>query len=71
MQGMNAMTDTLQNMITGANTNNLFMQCDAPIRDAFCPLPEGFTTRQCRREELIVWKTMWAQGKYMDFVDYY
>jgi GNAT superfamily N-acetyltransferase len=58
-------------MIDGANSNNLFMQCDKPYQEAFKPLPEGFTARLCRRDELIVWKTMWAQGKYMDFVDYY
>jgi len=65
------MTDTLQEMIAGANSNNLFMQCDEPNPEAFRPLPDGFTSRLCKREELIIWMTMWAQGKYMDFVSYY
>jgi len=65
------MADTLQDMIAGANSNNLFMQCDTPNQGAFRSLPKGFTTRLCRRDELIIWKTMWAQGKYMDFVNYY
>ena len=65
------MTNILQNMIDGANSNNLFMQCDEPNRNAFSSLPKGFTPRLCRRDELIIWKTMWAQGKYMDFVNYY
>jgi len=65
------MADTLQDMISGANSNNIFMQCDKPNLDAFRPLPKGFSARLCRRDELIIWKTMWAQGKYMDFVNYY
>lgn len=65
------MTDTLQKMIEGANSNNLFMQCDKPNHNAFRALPKKFASRLCRRNELIVWKTMWAQGKYMDFVNYY
>jgi len=64
------MNDKLQDMIVGANSNNLFMQCDEPNLNAFSPMPKGFTTRLCRRDELIVWKTMWAQGEYMDFVNY-
>ncbi|MDR0490819.1 MAG: hypothetical protein LBH28_06210 [Oscillospiraceae bacterium] len=46
------MADLLQEMIEDANSNNLFMQCDAPDRGAFRFLPNGFTTRLCRREEL-------------------
>ena len=65
------LTEALQEMIDGANSNNLFMQCDIPSDTAFRPLPEKFASRLCRRDELIVWKTMWAQGKYMDFVNYY
>jgi len=65
------MSDTLQDMIAGANSNNLFMQCDKPNLCAFRPLPKGFTARLCKREELVIWKEMWAQGKYMDFVNYY
>jgi GNAT superfamily N-acetyltransferase len=58
-------------MIVGTNSNNIFMQCDKPNLSAFQPLPEGFAVRFCKRDELIVWKTMWAQGQYMEFVDYY
>ena len=65
------MADTLQKMINAANSNNLFMQCDTPNEAAFRPLPQGFMTRLCNRDEIIVWKEMWAQGKYMDFVNYY
>ena len=61
----------LQKMIEGANSNNLFMQCDTPNQKAFCPLPKGFTSRLCKRDEIIIWKEMWAQGKYMDFVNFY
>ena len=65
------MSDALVDMIEGANSNNLFFQCDAPDLAAFRALPDGLSARLCRRDELIVWKEMWAQGKYMDFVDYY
>jgi len=65
------MSDKLETMIDGANSNNLFMQCDTPNLDAFRSMPKGFATRLCRRDELIVWKTMWAQGEYMEFVDYF
>jgi GNAT superfamily N-acetyltransferase len=63
--------DSLNEMIEGANSNNLFMQCNTPDHSAFRFLPDGFTARLCKREELIIWKAMWAQGKYMDFVNYY
>ena len=65
------MTEKLHEMIAGANSNNLFMQCDIPDQNAFRQLPKGFTVRCCMRDELIIWKTMWAQGEYMDFVNYY
>ena len=65
------MAESLKTMIDGANSNNLFMQCDKPNPAAFCPLPEGFSVRLCRRDELELWKEMWAQGKYMDFVNHY
>jgi len=65
------MADTLNDMITGANTNNLFMQCDEFNHNAFSPLPESFSARNCRYDELNAWKTMWAQGEYMEFVDYF
>ena len=65
------MEDSLQQMIAGAGSDNLFMQCETPQRNAFRPLPEGFSTRLCRRDELVFWKTMWAQGQYMEFMDYF
>ena len=61
------MADSLQNILSG----DLFMQCDMPNKSAFCQLPSGFSTRLCKREELITWKTIFAQGEYMDFVNRY
>ena len=61
------MADSLQDMLAG----DLFMQCDTPNQSAFRPLPSGFSIRLCRREELIIWKTIFAQGEYMDFVNQY
>ena len=61
------MADTLQDVLAG----DLFMQCDTPKQSAFRPLPNGFSVRLCRREELITWKTIFAQGAYMDFVNQY
>ena len=61
------MADTLQDVLAG----DLFMQCDTPNQSAFRPLPSGFSVRPCRREELIIWKTIFAQGEYMDFVNQY
>ena len=61
------MTDTWQEVSAG----DLFMQCDAPNLSAYRPLPKGFSARCCRRDELFAWKTMWAQGEYMDFIDQY
>lgn len=37
---------------------NLFMTCDRIDRGAFAALPEGFTVRACRPDELDVWKRM-------------
>jgi len=65
------MTSTLQDMVAAANENNLFLQCDAPNLKAFRPMPKGFSTRLCRQGELGIWKDIWAQGKYLDFVDWY
>jgi len=62
---------TLQEMIAGANENNIFMQCDEPNRNAFRSLPVGFMTRFCKQNELEVWKFMWAQGDYMEFITHY
>jgi len=56
------MNDNLQTMIECANSNNLFMQCNMADEGAFRPLPKGFTSRLCRRDEISIWKEMWAQG---------
>ena len=61
------MAETLQEMIVDTNENNLFLQCNEPNRNAFRPMPKGFTTRLCRKDELGIWKEIWADGKYMDF----
>ena len=62
------MSDISKEILEG----DLFMQCDTPNTSAFSVLPEGFFVRACKRDELIIWKTIFAQGEYMDFVnDYY
>jgi GNAT superfamily N-acetyltransferase len=51
---------------------NLFMQCDAPNKDAFRALPDGYSFRLCRRDELEVWKRIVAEEQYVDYVtDFY
>jgi len=35
---------------------NIFMQCDTPDKDAFSKLPDGYSFRLCRRDELDIWK---------------
>ena len=42
-----------------------------PNLNAFRPMPNEFTTRLCRKDELHIWKEIWAGGKYMDFVNWY
>ena len=37
---------------------NIFMMCEALNRDALSELPAGFSVRNCRREELDIWKAM-------------
>ena len=61
------MADSLQDVLAG----DLFMQCDTPNQSAFRPLPSGFSVRLCQREELNIWKTIFAQGEYIDFVNQY
>jgi GNAT superfamily N-acetyltransferase len=61
------MTWTLDDILA----SNLFMQCDTPNQKAFSSLPDGFTIRLCRRNELAIWKDIFAQGEYIDFVNYY
>ena len=65
------MDNELSDMIAAVDSDNLFLQCRALKPDALRPLPAGFTARLCRQEELALWKDIWAQGKYMDFVNYY
>jgi len=65
------MPDSLLEQISGANSNNLFMQCESLNRAAIRPLPAGYSFRLCRPDELEIWKESWAQGKYMDFVNHY
>lgn len=61
------MADISQELLAG----HLFMQCDTPNQNAFRPLPNGFSTRLCRPDELPTWKYMWAQGQYMEFINQY
>jgi GNAT superfamily N-acetyltransferase len=64
-------SDSLQEQIAGANSNNLFMQCEKLNLNAVRPLPAEYSFRLCRKDELNIWKESWAQGKYIDFVNYY
>ena len=51
---------------------NLFMQCDALNKDAVRALPDSYSYRLCRRDELEVWKRVVAEEKYVSYVtDYY
>ena len=51
---------------------NLFMQCDAPNKSAFQALPDGYSFRLCRRDELEVWKRTVTEEQYVDYVtDFY
>ena len=61
------MAEPLQDVLAG----DIFMQCDMPNQSAFRPLPSGFSARLCQRDELTIWKTIFAQGEYMDFVNQY
>jgi len=37
---------------------NIFMMCPSLNRDALRPLPQGYTIRNCKKEELPIWKAM-------------
>jgi GNAT superfamily N-acetyltransferase len=54
-----------------AREGSLFMQCDELDSRALRDLPESFSARLCKRDELMDWKLMFAQGIYMDFVNSY
>lgn len=51
---------------------NLFMQCETLNRAAFGELPQGFTYRLCRRDELETWTRIAVEAPYVQYVtDYY
>jgi len=50
---------------------NLFMQCDTPNKTAFCELPDGFSFRLCRYDELEVWKRVVSEEQYISYVTEY
>jgi GNAT superfamily N-acetyltransferase len=47
---------------------NIFMQCDMPDRNAFRQLPDGYSIRLCRRDELEVWKRVATEEQYVQDV---
>ena len=50
---------------------NLFMQCKNLRSDAFRLLPEGYSFRLCRRDELETWKRIVAEEQYVDLITKY
>ena len=51
---------------------NLFMQCKALNKNAFRALPDGYSVRLCKRDELEIWKRVVAEEAYVSFVsDFY
>ena len=51
---------------------NIYMQCEAPNKNAFRPLPCGYSFSLCGRDELEIWKRVVAEEPYVDYVtDYY
>jgi GNAT superfamily N-acetyltransferase len=62
---MDELYDTIGNL-------NLFMQCESPNGDAFRALPDGYSYRLCRNDELESWKNVVAEAQFVDYVtDYY
>ena len=47
---------------------NLFMVCEMLNRSAFCELPEGYSFRLCKRDELEIWKRIVAEEQYAPYV---
>ena len=47
---------------------NLFMQCSSPNRDAFRSLPDGYSFRLCRRDELDTWAHVVVEKPYVAYV---
>ena len=51
---------------------NLFMVCEELKADAFCSLPQGYSSRLARRDELDAWKHTAVEEPYVKAVaDYY
>lgn len=51
---------------------NLFMICETLNTNAFRALPDGYSFRLCRRNELEVWKRIVAEEQYVEYAaDYY
>ena len=50
---------------------NIFMQCDSPNKTAFRALPDGYSFRLCRRDELEIWKRVVVEEAYVDYVTEY
>jgi GNAT superfamily N-acetyltransferase len=50
---------------------NIFMQCDNPNDSAFRELPDGYSFRLCRRNELEAWKRVLVHEQYVDYVTAY
>jgi len=47
---------------------NIFMQCHRPNPAAFQDLPEGFSFRLCRENEIDIWARIVAEEKYVGYV---
>ena len=41
---------------------NLFMMCESLQREAFAPLPAGYSVRLCREDELETWMALNAES---------
>ena len=41
---------------------NLFMMCESLQREAFAPLPAGYSVRLCREDELEIWMALNAES---------
>ncbi|MCL2136374.1 MAG: GNAT family N-acetyltransferase [Coriobacteriia bacterium] len=50
---------------------NIFMMCEAPCADAFRELPEGYSFRLCRPDELGLWKQTAVEPVYSDALSEY
>ena len=61
----------LGNFYEKIGSYNIFMQCDSPNTSAFCELPDGYSFRLCRRDELEVWKHIVVEEQYIDYVTEY